>query len=69
MLVGNNHMEINQATLMKIVQEWLDRYAPAMGAKVTNVGLVGGTSCSLRVTMEPKPPAKHGPPIAGDVSE
>lgn len=39
---GNNELKLNEATMMEVVQEWLDRQLPAGAPTVTSVK--GGSS-------------------------
>lgn len=43
---GNNSLTLNQATMIEIVQEWIDRNIPSKPLRVTQVGVSTRTTGS-----------------------
>lgn len=50
---GNNELKLNEATMMEVVQEWLDRQLPGGAPTVTSVkGGNGQYDLTFTVTMD-----------------
>ena len=51
-MVGTNTLRLNTATMMQIVQEWLERTMPDKPPKVTNFKYAGDVQGTYEVTVE-----------------
>ena len=51
-MIGTNTLEINQATMIEAIQEYLDNAMPEESFKVTNVKAENGLCPGYAVTIE-----------------
>lgn len=49
---GNNTLELNQATIMEAMQEWIDKRMPHTPQRVTGFQATGGTCPTYKVLVE-----------------
>lgn len=49
---GHNELRMNEATMIEVVQEWLDRQLPAGAPTVTSVKGGSGHDYTFTITMD-----------------